>query len=131
MTDNTEDPLRVAVGSVISTLEGGIGYYILDGKTPVPVRCPLEWGRRFETANRHVALDQFHDATVSTVFLGIDHSFGGGPPLLFETMIFGGPHSDFQERYTSWDEAEEGHMRAVGKVTSEPPKLCPKRDDQG
>lgn len=25
---------------------------------------------------------------VSTVFLGIDHSFGFGPPLLFETMVF-------------------------------------------
>lgn len=26
---------------------------------------------------------------VSTVWLGIDHSFGSGPPLYWETMIFG------------------------------------------
>jgi hypothetical protein len=28
---------------------------------------------------------------ISTVFLGLDHRhFGDGPPLLFETMVFGG-----------------------------------------
>ena len=33
--------------------------------------------------------------------------------LLWETMIFGGKHDDFQERYTSYQDAIEGHMRAV------------------
>lgn len=27
---------------------------------------------------------------VSTVWLGLDHSFGHGPPVVFETLIFGG-----------------------------------------
>ena len=39
-----------------------------------------------------------------------------GPPLLFETMIFGGPHDGYQERYTFWDEAEAGHAKALGMV---------------
>jgi hypothetical protein len=54
---------------------------------------------------------------VSTVFLGIDHRFqhkaGDGGPLVFETMIFGGVHDGYQERYVSWREAEAGHRQAV------------------
>ena len=49
---------------------------------------------------------------VSTVFLGLDHAFDGGTPLLFETMIFGGEHDEYQERYATWDEAEAGHLVA-------------------
>src|SRR5258706_13563526 len=46
--------------------------------------------RWFQTSDRHVAKTDFGDVRVSTVFLGFDRSFGQGPPLLFETMIFGG-----------------------------------------
>jgi hypothetical protein len=51
------------------------------------------------------------------VFLGLDHRFGGsGPPLLFETMIFGGPLDEEMWRYSSWDAAEAGHAAAVRKA---------------
>jgi hypothetical protein len=56
---------------------------------------------------------------VSTVWLGLDHSFFGGRPLIFETMIFteggmGYPGSDmYQVRYSTITEAQRGHMRAV------------------
>jgi hypothetical protein len=50
---------------------------------------------------------------VSTVFLGLDHQWGDGPPLVFETMIFGGEHDQYQERYSTWDEAEAGHKQGV------------------
>jgi hypothetical protein len=43
---------------------------------------------------------------ISTVFLGYDHSFGEGPELWFETMIF--PTQDCR-RYNSWEHAEIGH----------------------
>ncbi len=43
-----------------------------------------------------------------------------GPPVLFETMIFGGPEHGYQERYTSWTEAEEGHKRAVFRARIAP-----------
>src|SRR6187401_652293 len=36
-----------------------------------------------------VAWNHLDDGTiVSTVFLGLDHSWGHGPPLLYETMVF-------------------------------------------
>ena len=62
--------------------------YILDGTTPVPASL-LTWAQWYETAERHVA-DTWVTPTVrvSTVFLGLDHQFGEGPPLLFETMAF-------------------------------------------
>lgn len=63
--------------------------YILVGQTPVPCEDLLEWGHWFETAERRVALTFVGDYEISTVFLGLDHSFlNRGEPLLFETMIF-------------------------------------------
>ena len=53
------------------------------------------------------------DADVSTVWLGVDHQFGDGPPLIFETMIFGGPHDQFCERYSTKKQAADGHKRIV------------------
>lgn len=50
---------------------------------------------------------------MSTVFLGLDHNFSGGEPILFETMIFGGPLDGEQRRYHTYDQAERGHTEAV------------------
>jgi len=51
--------------------------------------------------------------------LGLDHSYDGGRPLLFETMVFNNSgDSKYLERYSNWEEAEEGHKRAVKWVTS-------------
>ncbi len=89
--------------------------YILEDKIPKVVDDVLEWGKWFETADRHVAKTVLPNGVeVSTVFLGLDHSFSGGKPILFETMIFGGEHDDgYQERYSTWEEAEAGHKQAV------------------
>lgn len=65
--------------------------YILD-KDGNPVVEPdlLKWGKWFEEAgdNRRIAYDEVGDYYVSTVFLGLDYSFGGDKPVLFETMVF-------------------------------------------
>lgn len=60
------------------------------------------------------------DKWVSTVFLFIDHNYGrdsdSSLPIVFETMIKNkksGEWMDYQERYCTWKEAEEGHQRAV------------------
>lgn len=53
---------------------------------------------------------------VSTMHLVIDHSGGTGPPLIFETMVFGGPNDEWQERYSTLQEAEAGHLRAVAAL---------------
>lgn len=67
-----------------------------------------------EDADRHVAETIQDDVRVSTVFLGLDHSFGRqGPPVLFETMVFQDHHSVACERYATWAEAEEGHKKWV------------------
>lgn len=90
--------------------------YILKGHEPVKEPDLHAWGRWFEKAKRHVAVDEFKSVKVSTVFLGIDHQFGDGPPLLFETMVFGGKHDDYCERYSTWDEAAVGHARICRMV---------------
>jgi hypothetical protein len=85
-------------------------YYRLDGHTPVPTDDPLvAFGR---DANHRVALTERGGIKVSTVFLATDHAWDGGPPLLFETMIFGGDHDEDQWRYSTWDEAVAGHEEA-------------------
>lgn len=90
--------------------------YILEGKTPKPAANLIEWGRWFEKADRRVAQDQIVDVRISTVFLGLDHQYGAGDPLLFETMIFGGEHDQYQDRCSTWEQAEKMHADAVALV---------------
>lgn len=79
------------------------------------------WIALFEgTPDPHVAEDILDDGTrVSTVWLGLDQSFWGGPPLIFETMIFGGKHDQYQERYSTKDQALEGHKHALALARGE------------
>jgi hypothetical protein len=92
------------------------GYYILEGKTPKPVDNVAEWAVWFESADRVVNKTQIGDTWVSTIFLGLDHSFGAGKPLLFETMIFEGERDGDQWRWHTWDEAENGHDKIVKEL---------------
>jgi hypothetical protein len=64
------------------------------------------------------------DVLVSTVFLGVDHNFGDGPPILYETMVFGGPCGGQMRRYSTWEEAERGHMR-VCKIVRRRARMMP------
>ena len=87
-------------------------FYKLDGKVPVAVTDPRE-----SSIGYRVARDEIGDTVVSTVFLGLDHRhFGDGPPVLFETMIFGGQHDEWQKRACTWDEAEATHAAALDLV---------------
>lgn len=86
--------------------------YILEGHETIKCKDLLEWAKQCEKIDRHVADTRHFGIRVSTVFLGVDHNYGFGSPLLFETMIFGGRHNDYQERYTTWEEAERGHKKA-------------------
>jgi hypothetical protein len=97
--------------------------YILDGRgRPKAEPDLLAWARWFETADRIVCKTKNDGGpTVSTVFLGMNHNWGNGPPLLFETMIFGGEHDEYQERYATREEAIEGHERAVALAYPPPP----------
>lgn len=93
--------------------------YVLDAAGE-PVREPdvIRWAKRFESGERRVALAELPGGVrVSTVFLGIDHNFsGGGPPLLYETMVFGGPHAFWQDRHASRVAALDAHARVAGNL---------------
>lgn len=103
----------------------GLKYYLLAGKDIIETDLDT-WGHSFddENYNRRIAFTRVTDSAgtrveVSTVFLGIDHSFCvGGPPILFETMVFGGLYTDYQTRYHTYDEAVLGHETAVALVAS-------------
>jgi hypothetical protein len=93
-------------------------FYALDEENHlVELEDCIEWGRWFEDANRIVGYTQItSEVSVSTVFLGVDHRFPGmppGPPIVFETLVFGGPLDGDGNRYTSWDDAETGHKAFV------------------
>jgi hypothetical protein len=64
--------------------------------------------------------NEIGQSSISTVFLSMDHGLAGligdGTPVLFETMVFGGEHDGYQERYHTYDEAEEGHKRICDMV---------------
>jgi len=100
-------------------------FYILDAdKRPVPVSPDdyLAW-RLSNDDNIRVAFTEIaHGISVSTVFLGLDHSFGfRSVPILFETMIFDGTdqaHNLDLVRYCLWEEAVAGHEAVVQEVTA-------------
>lgn len=95
-------------------------YYRRDG-TPYDGPDPLmEWAADFEKQELRIVAQKklWWGGFVSTVWLGMDHSFGMGSPLIFETMFFGVENIFIQERYTTLDEAEKGHEAIVKKCES-------------
>lgn len=56
------------------------------------------------------------ECEVSTVFLSHNHSYTDGPPVLWETLVFGGNLAGERDRYTSYDDALEGHKNMVVRV---------------
>lgn len=99
-------------------------YYILDDDRRAVPATSREWSDWFEKSGRDgsriVGRWEHNGAEVSTVFLGIDHCFGGSPPMLFETMIFGGPHDGEQWRHSTWwREAEAFHMATCRTLARE------------
>jgi hypothetical protein len=75
------------------------------------------WASTFGAEDNHVADDTvLVPIRVSTVYLGLDHSFGSGPPLIFETMIFGASTMGWADRYSTEAEALAGHARICAAV---------------
>lgn len=96
-------------------------HYDKDG-TPLEL---MEWAekhadREYIRVARALITDlapPFKQYDVSTVWLGLDHSFGNGPPLIFETMVFGDGSLDLTcHRYATEDEARQGHAEMVTLV---------------
>lgn len=77
-----------------------------------------EWGRDFrDMSKRRIDLVEYSDGDfVSTVFLGLNHNYGEGLPLIFESMSFELGEWNEQDRYTTEAEAVEGHKAMVKRV---------------
>lgn len=58
-------------------------YYKLVDRQPVLLSSPIEWAESQTETERRVAKTTVGNLFVSTVFLGIDHQFGYGPPPSF------------------------------------------------
>jgi len=86
----------------------------------------LEWARLLEYNDyARVALNRIGRFKISTVWIGLDHSFGtGSKPLIFESMVFDMkdlkefngktfPESIEQRRYSTFIQALLGHYKLV------------------
>jgi len=98
--------------------DGMSGRYVLDEEgNPREEDDLMTWASWLEKApNRVVAQTETGNGKVSTVFLGLDHSFGGTVPILYETLVFGGTLDEQGDRYATRREAEAGHAEWVKKV---------------
>ena len=93
-------------------------YWILVHDKPIASNA-LEWAKWFaaHAPERFIARTKIGTSEVSTVFLGLDHNFAAdGPPILYETMVFGGALDQEQQRYHTGAEARTGHARMVARV---------------
>lgn len=99
-------------------------YYILDGREIKKVDL-MTWARWLETNrdDKIVKQEDVGNFWVSTVFLGLDHNWGDGPPILFETMVFKrdadgkvGFCEVHGDRCCTYDEAEEMHKQCCAYV---------------
>ena len=91
----------------------------------------MKWAKCFETADRKVAETEIDKLRVSTVFLGLNHNFGEGPPILWETMVFG-PVQDACYCYTrrcagTREQAEAMHQDVITQVLMEESALSLKK----
>ena len=119
-------------------LSGGVQYYyfampgkrlllhaILDDELRVvETEDLMAWAMWFERNDekRRVAWDSISGFIVSTIFMGINHGHGRRP-IWFETMVFREGIGDRQlcgsidqARYSTWNEAVEGHAKICEQV---------------
>jgi hypothetical protein len=77
----------------------------------------------FRLDRRVAYTDLGQQGRVSTVWLGLNHAYpppwgDDTRPLIYETMVFGGPLADEMLRYTTLGQARTGHQFMVMRLTS-------------
>jgi hypothetical protein len=110
---------------------GGLMDDVYISEPPGVFRHPRDWAeriawqkgsfqRRFVDGGRLVRKTRIsEDVKVSTMFVVHDHRMDEeGPPILFETKIFGGVNDDYTDRYASYLEALDGHAAACALAKS-------------
>lgn len=94
-----------------------INYYNRKGE----VIDMMEWGKLLENKGYKIVKQKTlsDGKRVSTIWLGLDHSFDGGKPLIFETMLLSkGDDNGDMERYSTEEEAIKGHKKMVKKYSN-------------
>jgi hypothetical protein len=90
----------------------------LDDGGPIDEQVLRAWAAEWGSTDRRVAFDVVAPGIeVSTVFLGVDHNYFGGPPLLFETMVFDDYGGGDCRRWPTWAGAVNGHRQLVVELT--------------
>jgi len=96
-------------------------WFILDeNNKPVPATSDeyIEW-KNSDSGKCTVGKTYIGKTFISTVFLALDHGILSSEKILWETMVFGYESKDedeFQERYSSFEDAKAGHEKAVKAV---------------
>lgn len=89
-------------------------YYDVRGK-PITME---QWAIAFEYGSHIIRWTKVGRFVVSTIWLGLDHNFREGDPLIFETMVFPS-EKNFNDldsnRYSTFEEAKKGHEKMVKK----------------
>lgn len=103
--------------SATATTETKTNKYDKDGRA-ISIE---DWAQLMEDRDyTRVAWTEIGKYVFSTVWLGLDHSFGDGPPLIFESMAFkrkedGKINSSgiYQARYSTLKEAKAWHYLMI------------------
>lgn len=77
----------------------------------------LTWREMCTEGYMRVAYTPIGRQRVSTLWVGINHRFGDGPPLIFETMVF--PDCDYCVRTATEAAALAAHDQAVAHVAEQ------------
>lgn len=104
-----------------------ISRYILKWGVAIPEPDLIKWAQWMGKPDRIIEQTTVEGLWVSTVFLGLDHNWGEGEPLLFETMVFSSERGESlrdswgwedleMRRYSTLEGARAGHDEMVAKV---------------
>lgn len=163
-------PSRSAQAVIDAYIEQHGGAFSLFHELPLQYGPPRQFDRKGEPITMRewvilhsvleyvrVAWDEVGPYHVSTVWLGLNHNWAGGTPIIFESMVFASEtsvskeietewgtlpsvayHESFnQRRYSTEDEAHAGHAQLVEDVRATweatrhiDPRLLPPREHE-
>lgn len=90
-------------------------------RVAIPAVTIVQWAKWFEDAANQklttVKREMVGDVMVSTVFLSVNRNYSPkGPPILYETMVFGGPLDRQAFHCSTWEQAEAQHLAIMKLV---------------
>ena len=114
----TTDASLDAIAEMFEQIDDGRKNYgiLVDRKVvAVTMAESFMWALKQDALSVQVARDEIGEILVSTIFLsGPMVLFGSTPRPMFETFVSG---QDVVAKYSSWDEAEAGHVEIVRSLT--------------